>query len=126
MGSAPVNQHAYIVYSLELLKLVDDVKNQTAKTSILVTTQGVMARQLGQEMAGNWTAIAAAVVWGMVRTIRLESPRLNVSTVDLPTGASPHEITECFRSAQLNSGPRHEIAYFIDRRNKLKSNHPSR
>jgi len=120
--NAPVTQLCYLVYCLELLKLVDDLKNNTAKTSILVTTQGVMARQVGQELASNWTGVGAATVWALVRTVRLESPRLNISTVDLPTGASPNEITECLRGAQITAGPRNEIAFFIDRRNKMSVN----
>mmetsp|Transcript_56608 Transcript_56608/g.143285 ORF Transcript_56608/g.143285 Transcript_56608/m.143285 type:complete len:778 (-) Transcript_56608:100-2433(-) len=120
--SAPVTQQCYIIYCLELLKLVDDLKNQTGKTSILVTTQGVMARQIGQELAANWTGLGASTVWALVRTVRLESPRLNISTVDLPPGASPNEITECLRGAQITAGPRNEIAFFIDRRNKMSVN----
>merc|ERR1711957_554948 len=102
--SIPVTSQTYIVYCLELLKLVDDLKVQSSNTAILVTTQGVMARQLGQEMAASWLAVGASTVWALVRTVRLESPRLSISTVDLPPGASPNEITECLRSAQVSSG----------------------
>lgn len=120
--SVSLTQQLYLNYSLELLKLVDDLKNQTNKTTILVTTQGVMARQLGQEMAASFYGCAATVLSGVVRTVRLESPRLDVRTVDLPPGASPHEITECLRGAQLSGGPRNEIGFFIDRRNNLSLN----
>jgi len=120
--SAPLNQQTYIVYCLELLKLVDQLKTQTGNCSVLVTTQGVMGRQTGQEMASNWFGLAAHTVWGLVRTVRLESPRLKLSTVDLPCGASVDEITECLRCAQTNSGPRNEIAFTIDRRNLQQPN----
>jgi len=123
--NAPVTQHTYISYCLELLKLVDDLKTSTGKTQILVTTQGVMARQIGQEMAANWTGLAASTVWALCRTVRLESPRLMLYCVDLPAGASAHEITECLKGAQLSAGPRDEIAFFIDRRNRLEHNKPT-
>jgi len=123
--SAPVNQHMYIRYCLEFLKLVDDLKTAADGTKILVTTQGVTARQSGQDMAATKLSLNAATVWAMCRTLRLESPRLHLATIDLPLGATAHELTDCLNMAQDNSGPRSEIAFFMDRRNKLSVNTPA-
>lgn len=121
----PVHQQSYLMYCLELFKIVDDMKNEVGKTEILVVTQGVMARQLGQELPATWMAVAASTVWALVRTVRLESPRLAISTVDIPTAATPTEIQECLLRAHSSSGPRSEIAFYVDRRNRLKANHPA-
>lgn len=121
--NTPCTSLMYVMFGVELLKLVDDMKASAGKnTMLLVVTQGVWARQTGQEMPGNLYACGAAVVWAVCRTIRLESPKLHVCCLDLPLGASTNEITECLRSAQVSSGPRDELAFFIDRRNKLSVN----
>lgn len=120
--NTPTSSLTYVVYSLELLKLVDDLKNQVNNTTVIAVTQGVWARQTGQELPGNLYSCGAAVIWATCRTIRLESPKLHLCCVDIPLGATCNEIAECLRSAQSNSGPRDELAFFIDRRNKLKAN----
>lgn len=120
--NAPTTSLSYVLYSVELLKIVDDLKNQVNNTMMLVTTQGVWARQTGQEMPGNLYSCGGAVVWAVCRTVRLESPKLHLCFMDVPLGATTNEITECLKSAQLNSGPRDELAFLIDRRNKLTVN----
>merc|ERR1719401_1677761 len=99
----PVNQHAYIMFCLELLKLVDDLKNQSSKTSILVTCQGSFGM----------------TVFAVVRTVRLESPRLHISSVDVPPAATAYEIAECLRAAMIDTGTRNEVSYTLDRKAKL-------
>lgn len=120
--SVPVDQHTYIMYCLELLKLVDDVKNVSGKTSVLVCSQAALGRQIGETQPGNLEGIMGNTVWAVVRTIRLESPRLHIATVDVPSGATAHEITECLRAAMIDSGNRNEIAFTIDRKQRLAKN----
>merc|ERR1719382_828316 len=107
---APVNQHSYVMYDLELLKMVDDMKNQTSKTTIMVACQGSFARQTGELAAPGIEGVMGMTCFAIVRTIRLESPRLHIYTVDLPPAATAGEIAECLRSAMQNSGNRDEIA----------------
>merc|ERR1711933_463873 len=82
--------------------------------------QGSYGRQTGEVFPGKIEAVYGNSVWAMVRTVRLESPRLHISSVDVPTGATAWEIAECLRAAQLDSGNRMEISYIVDRKNKLK------
>lgn len=120
--NAPTHQVSYLFYGIELLKLVDDLKNRVEKTTLLIVTQGAQARQTGQIMPGNQYHLGAAVMWGAARTIRLESPKTSVRSVDIPLGASVNEITQCLRAAQIFAGPRDEIGFIIDRENKLSVN----
>merc|ERR1719401_83002 len=116
----PMTSQTYIMYSLELLKLVDDLKNMSTKTSVLAVSQGALGRQTGEVIPSRMEAIYGNSIWAMVRTVRLESPRLHISSVDVPTGATCWEIAECLRAAQLDSGNRMEVSYIVDRKNKLK------
>jgi len=120
--SVPVVAHTYIMYCLELLKLVDDIKNVSGKTSVLVCSQAALGRQIGETQPGKLEGIMGNTVWAVVRTIRLESPRLHIASVDVPSGATAHEITECLRAAQIDSGNRSEIAFTIDRKQRLAKN----
>jgi hypothetical protein len=115
-----INQQTYIMYSLELLKLVDDLKNMSTKTAVLAVSQGALGRQTGEVIPGKLEAVYGNSIWAMVRTVRLESPRLHIASVDVPTGSSAYEIVECLRAAQLDSGNRQEVSYIVDRKNKLK------
>jgi hypothetical protein len=115
----PVNQHTYLMYCMELLKLVDDLKNQSSKTSILVTCQGAFARQTGEMMPSQIEGIMGISVFAVVRTVRLESPRLHISSVDVPSGATAYEITECLRAAMIDAGNRNEVSYCLDRKARV-------
>merc|ERR1719277_1108600 len=103
-----------------VLKLEDGLKNMSTKTSVLAVSQGSYGRQTGEIFPGKVEAIYGNSIWAMVRTVRLESPRLHISSVDVPTGATAWEIAECLRAAQLDSGNRFEVSYIVDRKNKLK------
>lgn len=117
--SPPCTQLTYINYCLELLKLVDDLKNISGKTSVLVTTQGVMGRQTGEPLPSQWTGVGGTTVWAVVRTVRLESPRLHITTVDVPPAATAYEIAECMRAAQIDAGTRSEVTFVVDRKHQL-------
>lgn len=119
MWTLPTSSMTYVLYCIELLKLVDDMKNTTSKTTVLVTTQGVMGRMTGEPVPCSILGVMGATVWAVCRTVRLESPKLRISTVDVPTGASPHEITECIRAAQLDAGSRGEISFVVDRKSLI-------
>merc|ERR1712151_820620 len=112
----PVNQLTYLMYCLELLKLVDDLKNQSSKTSILVTCQGSFARQTGEMVPSPLEGSFSMTVFAVVRTVRLESPRLHISSVDVPPAATAYEIAECLRAAMIDAGTRNEISYTLDRK----------
>merc|ERR1719181_1122467 len=115
----PINQHTYVMYCLELLKLVDDLKNQSSKTSILVTTQGAFARQTGEMVPSQMEGTFGMTVFAVVRTVRLESPRLHISSVDVPPASTAYEIAECLRAAMIDAGTRNEISYTLDRKGKV-------
>ncbi|CAJ1390404.1 unnamed protein product [Effrenium voratum] len=117
--SLPLQRLDYIMYCLELLKFADDLKNIPDKVAFLVMTKGVMARHTGEMVPSQFTAPLATTVWAICRTIRLESPKLLVCTVDLPSSSTVHEMTDCIRAAQVDPGPRNEISFIVDRRNQL-------
>jgi len=117
--TTPCSSHTYLYYCMELLKLVDDMKNQSTKTAILVTSQGSFGRQVGEPIPSQMEGTYAMSVWAVIRTIRLESPRLHIAAVDVPPAATPYEITEVIRAAQIESGTRNEIAFFVDRKQQL-------
>ncbi|CAK9058652.1 unnamed protein product [Durusdinium trenchii] len=117
--SLPLTQMTYMMYLFELLKFVDDLKNIPDRVAFLVMTKGVMARHTGEMAASQFTGALGTTVWAVCRTIRLESPKLLVCTVDMPSSATTHEMTDCIRAAQLEPGPRNEIAFIVDRKNQL-------
>lgn len=117
--SIPVTQQTYILYCLELLKFVDDLKNVPGKISFLVLTRGVMGRHTGEPVPTQYEGVTASTVWAVCRTIRLESPRLLVTTVDVPSSATVHEMTECIRAARYEPGARNEMSFIVDRANQL-------
>jgi len=107
------------MYCLELLKFCDDLKNIPDKINFIVLTRGVMARHLGEPVPSQYEGVIATTVWAVVRTIRLESPKLLVATVDVPSSCTVHEMTDCIRAAQQDAGPRNEISFVIDRGKQL-------
>lgn len=115
----PINQHCYVMYLLELLKLVDDLKNQSSKTQILCASQGSYARQTGEMNPVPMEGTIGMTIFAVARTVRLESPRLHIATVDIPSGATAYEITECLRSAMVDAGNRGEVSYALDRKGKV-------
>lgn len=117
--SLPMSQLTYLVYLIELLKFCDDLKNIPDRVAFLVMTKGVMARHTGEMVPSQWTGALGTTVWAVCRTIRLESPKLLVCTVDMPSSADVHEMTDCIRAAQLDPGPRNEVSFIIDRTNQL-------
>ncbi|OLQ05028.1 hypothetical protein AK812_SmicGene11763 [Symbiodinium microadriaticum] len=117
--SLPVSQLSYLMYCCELLKFVDDLKAIPDRIAFLVLTRGVMGRHTGEMMPAQYTGVLGTTVWAICRTIRLESPKLLVATVDVPNSATVHEMTDCIRAAQLDSGPRNEVSFIIDRNNQL-------
>jgi len=117
--SLPMSQLTYLVYLIELLKFCDDLKNIPERVAFLVMTKGVMARHTGEMVPSQCTGALGTAVWAVCRTIRLESPKLLVCTVDMPSSADVHEMTDCIRAAQLDPGPRNEISFIIDRTNQL-------
>lgn len=117
--SLPLTEMGYMMYLFELLKFCDDLKNIPERVAFLVMTKGVMARHTGEMVPSQWTGALGTTVWAVCRTIRLESPKLLVCTVDMPSSATVHEMTDCIRAAQLEPGPRNEIAFIVDRTNQL-------
>ncbi|CAE7466369.1 unnamed protein product [Symbiodinium natans] len=117
--SLPVAQMSYIMYCVELLKFVDDLKAIPDRIAFLVLTRGVMGRHTGEMVPSQYTGVLGTTVWAICRTIRLESPKLLVATVDVPSSATVHEMTDCIRAAQIDSGPRNEISFIVDRNNQL-------
>jgi len=117
--SLPISQLSYLMYCCELLKFVDDLKAIPDRIAFLVLTRGVMGRHTGEMMPAQYTGVLGTTVWAICRTIRLESPKLLVATVDVPNSATVHEMTDCIRAAQLDSGPRNEVSFIIDRNNQL-------
>eukprot|EP00930_Biecheleria_cincta_P055250 TRINITY_DN41588_c0_g1_i1.p1 TRINITY_DN41588_c0_g1~~TRINITY_DN41588_c0_g1_i1.p1 ORF type:complete len:765 (-),score=212.49 TRINITY_DN41588_c0_g1_i1:266-2560(-) len=115
----PVTQQAYLLYCLELLKFADDLKSIPEKVSFLVVTRGVMARHLGETAASSIEGVYGTTVFAICRTIRLESPKLQIGVVDVPSCCTVHEMTECIRAARIDPGPRNEISFIIDRANQL-------
>eukprot|EP00933_Yihiella_yeosuensis_P027274 TRINITY_DN21152_c0_g1_i1.p1 TRINITY_DN21152_c0_g1~~TRINITY_DN21152_c0_g1_i1.p1 ORF type:complete len:780 (+),score=185.26 TRINITY_DN21152_c0_g1_i1:99-2438(+) len=117
--SIPVTQQTYILYCLELLKFVDDLKNVPGKIAFLVLTRGVMGRHTGEPVACQYEGITAATVWAVCRSVRLEAPKLLISTVDVPSSATTHEVTDCIRAARYDAGGRGEVSFIVDRTNQL-------
>ncbi|CAE8631212.1 unnamed protein product [Polarella glacialis] len=117
--SVPMTHQTYVLYCLELLKFVDDLKNVPGKIAFLVLTRGVMGRHTGEPLPTQLEGVIAATVWAVCRTIRLESPKLQVTTVDIPNSATVHEMTECIRVARYDAGPRSEVSFIVDRSNQL-------
>jgi len=117
--SLPLTEMGYMMYLFELLKFCDDLKNIPERVAFLVMTKGVMARHTGEMVPSQWTGALGTTVWAVCRTIRLESPKLLVCTVDMPSSATVHEMTDCIRAAQLEPGPRNEISFIVDRTNQL-------
>lgn len=115
----PVTQQAYLMYCLELLKFADDLKSIPDKVNLIVVTRGVMARHTGEVCPSSIEGVYGTTVFAICRTIRLESPKLLVSCVDVPTSCTVHEMTECIRAARIDPGARNEIAFIVDRANQL-------
>lgn len=115
----PVTQQAYLMYCLELLKFADDLKGIPDKVAFIVVTRGVMARHTGETCPSSIEGVYGTTVFAICRTIRLESPKLQVSCVDVPSCCTVHEMSECIRAARIDPGPRNEIAFIVDRANQL-------
>mmetsp|Transcript_15585 Transcript_15585/g.36753 ORF Transcript_15585/g.36753 Transcript_15585/m.36753 type:complete len:753 (-) Transcript_15585:66-2324(-) len=117
--SLPSTELVYLMYCIELLKFADDLKSIPERIAFLVLTRGVMGRHTGEMVSSQYTGVLGTTVWAICRTVRLESPKLLVATVDVPNNATVHEVTDCLRAAQLDSGPRNEISFIVDRNNQL-------
>jgi len=107
----PCKEGAYINYNLELLRLIDDISKSTTQTPIVVCSMGAMGRHLGCPVPGQQKDINSMSIWGVVRTVRLEMPRMPIFTVDLPTDADGSELARVICDATQDSGPRSEVAY---------------
>jgi len=107
------------MYCLELLKFADDLKGIPDKVSFIVVTRGVMARHTGETCASSVEGVYGTTVFAICRTIRLESPKLQVGVVDVPSCCTVHEMSECIRAARVDPGPRNEISFIVDRANQL-------
>merc|ERR1712129_31219 len=104
-GGAPMD------YNLELLRLVWDISKSTTQTTVIVCSMGAMGRLLGTHVPGQQTYVNSMSIWGVVRTIRLEMPKLQIFTVDLPTDADGSELARVICDASKDPGPRMEVAY---------------
>jgi len=113
--SKPFNDCAYVGYCLELLNFVNDIIKNASRTSVIVATRGVWARDLGEPINNHVKGTQAKSVWAVVRSVKLELPRLHISTVDVPMHATGKEIAHCFQEAIGNGGENGELAYMMDR-----------
>jgi tetratricopeptide (TPR) repeat protein len=107
----PCKEGAYINYALELIRLIDDVSKSTTMTPLIVCSSGSMGRLLGTPVPGQQKDINSMSVWGVVRTVRLEMPRLPLIACDLPSDADGSEMARVICDATDNAGPRNEVAY---------------
>lgn len=110
--NTPCKEGAYTSYTLELLRLVDDIsKSSTPQIPLIICSMGTMGRHLACPVPGQQKDVHSMSVWGVIRTVRLEMPRLPICAVDLPTDADGAEMARVICDATADAGPRMEVAY---------------
>ncbi|CAK0839298.1 unnamed protein product [Prorocentrum cordatum] len=114
-----ISQQTYLMYCLELLQLVEELKGAPAKAQLLCAAQGVHSRLTGEPVPTRLEGVYGMSMWAVVRTIRLESPRLQITCCDLPAAATACEVAECLRCAMSDAGARGEVSYIVDRQRTL-------
>jgi len=107
----PTKNGAYVYYSCQLLRLVQEIQNSGTLTPLLVCSMGCMGRFLGTHVPAQHKDVNSMSVYGVIRTVRLEMPKLPIAAVDLPTDADGSEIARILCDAMADSGVRSEVAY---------------
>jgi len=102
---------SYTAYIIELLKFIDDITKSSLQTQILICANNSYGRFMAQDAPAQLSQVQSGCVWGVVRTIRLEQPRIRCSTVDLSAGMDGKEIARAICDAAEDSGSRDEVCY---------------
>ncbi|CAE8621815.1 unnamed protein product, partial [Polarella glacialis] len=83
---------------LELMALAGAMaKGDIAKIPILVQTCGVHGRLVGDMATASQSMVSAVALWGMIRTIRVEMPQVQILTMDFAPGLSSLQIPRMLR-----------------------------
>merc|ERR1711972_67112 len=106
-----IKDGAYMYYVLEMIRFLVDLQKHAIESPVIICSMGAFGGQVGQPVPGQQKDINSISVWGMVRTARLEMPRLDIRAVDLPTDADGREIARVICDATEDSGVRNEVAY---------------
>jgi len=72
-------------------------KGEVAKVPIVVLTKGVYGRQTGNMHPASMNYVAAATIWGFVRTVRQEIPAVTIQLLDFSEGYTAAEIPRSLR-----------------------------
>ena len=79
---------------LELMDLIGAMaKGDIPKIPVIVQTRGVFGRLCGDMTYGSMTSVAAVTLWGLIRTARLEMPKVPILTLDFQPTMSIAQIT---------------------------------
>eukprot|EP00747_Dinoflagellata_sp_TGD_P165240 gnl/TRDRNA2_/TRDRNA2_186263_c0_seq1.p1 gnl/TRDRNA2_/TRDRNA2_186263_c0~~gnl/TRDRNA2_/TRDRNA2_186263_c0_seq1.p1 ORF type:complete len:942 (-),score=284.44 gnl/TRDRNA2_/TRDRNA2_186263_c0_seq1:71-2896(-) len=109
---AQIGDTPYITYCLELCKLVDSLgKSTAAKAPVLIMSRGTHGRPMGEMLPGSMKHVNNMTIWAVMRTVRLEQPRLHIATVDVPAHEDAIGVGRCLLQAQQDSGARQECTF---------------
>ncbi|CAK9041625.1 unnamed protein product [Durusdinium trenchii] len=79
---------------LELMDLIGAMaKGDIPKVPVVVQTRGVFGRLCGDMTYGSMTSVAAVTLWGLIRTARLEMPKVPILTLDFQPTMTVAQIT---------------------------------
>lgn len=78
---------------LELMDLVGAMaKGDVPKIPIIVQTRGVFGRLCGNMATGTMTDVAGVTLWGLLRTMRVEIPKVPILALDFAPGMTTAQI----------------------------------
>lgn len=97
---AAMSENCTTQMCLELMDLIGAMaKGDIPKVPVIVQTRGVYGRLCGDITYGSMTSVAAVTLWGLIRTARLEMPKVPILTLDFQPTMTVAQISRQLKPA---------------------------